>query len=157
MKSVLKAQYPTINIINAAGDTIAQNHPKTAPDHILVQGVLESGALASLSFRTVPAAVDEVGIHWLISGTDGEIEVTTPQMPWQLRSPGWTLKIKNGAEEAKDVEFSIPNENHPGSFLGINTARLYEAYANKETEKYADFEDGLATHCALQKIIQASK
>jgi hypothetical protein len=38
----------------------------------------------------------------------------------------------------KDVEFSIPKENHSGSFLGINTARLYEAYANKETEKYAD-------------------
>jgi hypothetical protein len=134
-----------------------RNHTKTAPDHVLVQGILESGALASISFRTVASTVDNVGIRWLISGAEGEIEVTTPQMLWQIRSPGWTLKIKNGMGEAKDVEFGIPKENHSGSFLGINTARLYEAYANKETEKYADFKGGLATHCALQKILQASK
>lgn len=157
MKSVVKAQYPTINIVNAAGDTIVHDHLKTAPDHVFVQGILESGALASISFRTVASTVDNVGIRWLISGTKGEIEVTTPQMLWQIRSEGWTLKIKNGTEDAKDVEFGISKEDYAESFLGINTARLYEAYADKETDKYADFEDGLATHCALQKILQSSK
>jgi hypothetical protein len=77
------------------------NHTKTAPDHVLVQGILESGALASISFRTVASTVDNVGIRWLISGAEGEIEVTTPQMSWQIRSPGWNLKIKNGMGEAK--------------------------------------------------------
>jgi hypothetical protein len=55
------------------------------------------------------------------------------------------------------VEFSIPEENYPGSFLGINTARLYEAYENRETDMYADFKDGLATHMALQRILLASR
>jgi predicted dehydrogenase len=143
--------------VNAAANTIIHNHPKTAPDHVFVQGILESGALASLSFRTVNSTIDGVGIRWLISGTEGEIEITTPEMLWQLRVPGWTLKIKKGKGETKDVEFSIPEENYPGSFLGINTARLYEAYANQETDKFADFKGGLATHYALQRILRASK
>jgi predicted dehydrogenase len=157
LKSVIKAQYPRINIVDAAENTIVHDHPKTAPDHAFVQGILQSGAVASLSFRTVNFTVDGVGIRWLISGTEGEIEVTTPEMLWQLRKPGWTLKLKKGNGEAKDMELGLPDENYPGSFLGINTARLYEAYANQETDKYADFEDDLATHLTLQRILQASK
>jgi hypothetical protein len=42
--------------------------------------------------------------------------VTTPQMLWQISSPGWTLKIKNGTSGAKEIEFSLPKENYPGSF-----------------------------------------
>lgn len=71
-----------------------------------------------LSFGTVDSTIDSVGIRWLISGTEGEIKIKTPEMLWQLRQPGWALKIKKGNGKAKDVEFSIPEENYPGSFLG---------------------------------------
>jgi hypothetical protein len=94
-----------------AGNTIVHDHPKAAPDRILVQGILESGAPASISFRTVNSTIYGVGICWIISETEGEIEVTTPEMLGQLRRPGWTLKIKNGNGEAKDGEFSIPEED----------------------------------------------
>jgi hypothetical protein len=63
MKSFIKGQYPTINVVNAAGDTIVHDHLKTATDHVLIQGALKSGALASISFRTVTSAVDSIGIH----------------------------------------------------------------------------------------------
>jgi hypothetical protein len=36
LKSVIKAQYPTINIVGAAENTRIHNYPKTAPDHGLV-------------------------------------------------------------------------------------------------------------------------
>jgi predicted dehydrogenase len=157
LKSIVKTQYPTIRLVDAVGNAIHTSHHKTAPDHVLVQGTLASSALASISFRTVSSTIDGVGIRWLISGTEGEIEATVLEILWQLRRPGWALKIKSGNGEAKNVEFSIPDENYPGSFIGINTARLYEAYANKETEKYADFEDGLVSLRALDSILQASK
>jgi len=43
-------------------------------------------------------------------------------------------------EEAKDVEFGIPKENHSGSFLGINTGATYMKRTQiKKTEKYGGF------------------
>ena len=54
-------------------------HPKTAPDHILVQGELANGALASISFRKARKPVDALGLRWLITGTKGELEVTFPE------------------------------------------------------------------------------
>jgi len=34
-------------------------------------------------------------IRWIGSGTEGEIEATTPEMLGQFRQSGWTLKVKN--------------------------------------------------------------
>lgn len=40
LKSVIKAQYPRINIVDPAGNIVVNDDPKTAPDHVLVQGIL---------------------------------------------------------------------------------------------------------------------
>jgi hypothetical protein len=52
---------------------------------------------------------------------------------------------------------SLAFQRRIGSFLGVNAARLYKEYANQETEKLTDIEDGMASHCALKRFLQASK
>ena len=56
--------------------------PKDAPDEIFVQGKLNSGAVVSANFRRIPfglRTVDNNGLRWVITGTEGEIELTTPE------------------------------------------------------------------------------
>jgi hypothetical protein len=53
--------------------------PKTTSDTAFLQGKLASGAVASINFRhAFGDAVDNVRLRWLITGTEGEIEVTDP-------------------------------------------------------------------------------
>jgi hypothetical protein len=91
---------PDSKVVNPA-------YPVTSPDHILVQGVLASGAVASFAFRKPPStAVDDVGFRWLITGTKGEIEVTVPEMNWQFADPRMKLRIKKvGEETAREVDY----------------------------------------------------
>lgn len=49
--------------------------PVTAPDHMLVNGVLESGALASIHIRNVPA--HGTGFVFEVHGTEGALVVTS--------------------------------------------------------------------------------
>jgi predicted dehydrogenase len=158
LNSIVKAQYPTIKLVDSTGNVVDENHPKTAPDHILVQGTLVSDALASISFRTVSTTSDGVSVSWLISGTEGELEVIMPESMWQVGHPRTTFKVNRGTGGVEDVDLGVAKGVDPDvPFIGKNTARLYEAFAKKEKEKYADFEDGLATHQALDRILQASK
>ncbi len=77
----------------------------------------------------------------------------------QIRFLGKTLKIRNRKEEeVENVDYSVLDGSEPAiSFVGINTAMLYEAFANGETDKYATFEERLGTHRALDRVRQSSK
>jgi len=47
-----------------------------------VQGELNSGAVVSVNFRRIPfglKTVDHTGLRWVITGTEGEVELTTPE------------------------------------------------------------------------------
>ena len=58
--------------VTDTGETIAV----TAPDHVLVNGVLKSGALASVHIRNVPA--QGLGFLFEVHGTDGVLVATSP-------------------------------------------------------------------------------
>lgn len=158
VQSILKTQFPTTNIVDGDGKVVRANYPKSAPDHIFVQGVLEGGAVASLSFRSVPSAVDRTGFRWLISGTKGEIEVTTPELGWQLRSSEASLKVRVGKdEEIENVDLSADPTSTVVPFPGSNTAGLYDAFARGDSSQYATFEDAVKNHHLLDRILQSAK
>lgn len=157
LHSVLKTQYPTIKLLDDAGDVVDNKHPKSAPDHILVHGTLSSGAVVSLNYRSVNSAIDGKGVRWLITGTKGEIEITTPEMPWQMGPPGTTLKIRSGKDgDVEDFDFRTTGAASPMGFPAANTAAMYDAFAKGEVEKYATFESALATHRLLDVVISNS-
>lgn len=162
ISSLLKTDYPTISIVNGTGEVIKSGYPKTTPDHIAILGSLVSGPSASVQFRTVVGKpVDGVGIRWIITGTDGELEVTTPYgIPWTMTFAGSALKARLGkGSEVQVVDFERIGErdevtgSQPAS---VNTARLYEAFADGRTERFCDFEEAVRVQKELDRIRNAA-
>lgn len=47
--------------------------------------------------------VDAVGIRWTVTGTEGQIVLTTPEGQWQMETPGVSLRVKVGKEAVETV------------------------------------------------------
>ena len=80
VNSILKVDEPEVTI--GAADGSQYQVPSTAPNEIFVQGLLKSGAVASVNFRNIPfgnKTVDDRGLTWIITGTEGEIELAAPE------------------------------------------------------------------------------
>lgn len=161
LQSTLKTLAPTVPVINTkTGQQVNPAYPRTAPDHMLVQGELSSGAVASLSFRNAKAPVDGLGLRWLITGTKGEIEITIPEDHLQMGPAERSIRLRNWKDdkvhvvdfEEEEEPVHVSSVPHPGT----NTARLYEAFATN-SGRLADFEQGLETHELLEKIAKAAQ
>lgn len=84
LSSILEVEASTVTLVDASGNIVEEKHPKTTPDEVFVQGILKSGAVVSTNYRQIPAktTVTRTGIRWIITGTQGEIELTTPELQW---------------------------------------------------------------------------
>lgn len=133
-------------------------YPKTAPEHVFLQGTLENDAIASITFRKAKSAADEVGFRWYITGSEGEIVITTEEGSWQMGDPNKrSIKLKIGKNDAEEVDFTT-GENSPASkvaFPATNTARQYEDFANGSDE-VVTFESALRTHRLLDRIVKSA-
>ncbi|KAK1243298.1 hypothetical protein MKX07_003926 [Trichoderma sp. CBMAI-0711] len=154
VKASLSKQYPVMKLFDLGnGQVTNPGVPRTAPDHIFVHGVLESGAIASINYHR-PGALLGKNFRWLISGTEGEIEFTLDGH-LQVGHSEREIRIKTVHEpsEMRVVEWKRETPKHVESvpFPGQNTAFVWEAFAS-EGEGVADFEDGLRVHRLLDRI-----
>ncbi|KAH6896825.1 hypothetical protein B0T10DRAFT_583489 [Thelonectria olida] len=160
VQSVLKTQQLTVPTFSIkTGKQVESAHPRTAPDHVFVQGELSSGAVASLSFRKAKKPVDGLGLRWLITGTEGEIEITFPEDHLQMGHAGRSIRFRSGKDdEVKVIKFGEEEPAYVGSvpYPGTNTARLYEAFV-KDNGQFPDFGAALKTHELLDRIAKDSK
>lgn len=159
VKSTLKTRYSTTNVLDSNGKVVHANYPRTAPDHLVVQGTLANGAVASIAFRTAQAPASDRGFYWLITGTEGEIEAETPAPNWQSDQSKMTLKIRRGKSAETEV-VELPKPSGVAAevpYPGPNIARVYEAAAVGDESRYATFEGALETHKLLDRILEASK
>ncbi|KAK9438365.1 NAD(P)-binding domain protein [Metarhizium brunneum] len=157
VQTILKSHYETVPIVDSDGQVVDSSYRKTSPDHILVQGITELGAVASLSVRKPPATADGVGIRWVISGTLGEIIVTGPGL-WHVMDKEAHIQVKIGNEPVQDIDFQsyrVPLANEVAPF-GANVASLYDALAKGDNTKYATFESAARTHRLLERIRKAA-
>ena len=144
----------------STGETIDPAYPKTAPDHYLVSGTLENGAVASIAVRKAKAAVDKRSILWYITGTEGEILVETEEGVYQCGVASMrSLKvIRGGKEDEAEVIDFVTNDNSAAvkvPYPGTNTARQYEGFAQKSPE-IATFQSALNNHRLLQRIAKSA-
>jgi predicted dehydrogenase len=159
LHGILKTYGKTVPVFNTKGEVVDAAYPRTSPDHILVQGTLSSGAVASITFRKPLSAVDNTGFRWLITGTKGEIEVTTKETMWQMADPSMKLRVKVGREDdAREVDYKDDVDDRFSSLdvVALNTARLYAAFAKGDDLHYATFESALETHRLLQRIAESA-
>ena len=133
--------------------------PVSAPDQVLVSGILASGAPLSIHYRG-GAARDGDGLFWEINGTEGDIRVSGSSGHTQMVR--LSLKGARGGEQAfrpLEVPASYrsgwPEDVEPG-----NVARLYARMARdlrEGTRTAPSFEDAVALHRVIAAIEKAAE
>ncbi len=132
--------------------------PVSAPDQVLVSGVLASGAPISIHYRG-GAARDGDGLLWEINGTEGDIRVSGPSGHMQMVP--LSLTGARGGEKlfrALDVPDSY-RSGFPTDVAAGNVARVYARMARdlrEGTRTAPRFEDAVAVHRIIAAVEQAA-
>lgn len=134
----------------------------TADDQVAVQGVLESGAVASVHFRGGWSRA--TNFHWEINGTEGDLVVSGPHGHLQL-APVTLLGARGDDRELADLP--VPGEYHRvPRFQESPTdpaANLANAYAvllgdlRDGTTEIPDFAHGVRHHRLVDAILRAAE
>jgi predicted dehydrogenase len=141
-----------------ASDT-GERLPVSAPDQVLVSGVLVSGAPLAIHYRGgLPR--DGSGLLWEINGTEGDIRVSGPSGHTQMVQ--LSLEGARGDERAfralkvpASYRSGWPEEVEPG-----NVARLYARLAQDirdGTRTAPSFDDAVAVHRIIAAIERAAE
>lgn len=157
VKASFATQYPTVKLLNTStGEIVNPSFPRKAPDHMFVHGVLNNGALASVTYRRSPHQVGKP-TQWVISGTEGEIELTIESPMLQMGSHKRVIRIKTAkdGDEVREIawekETKTPAHVEGVAFPGQNTAYLFEDFAQGRAP---DFESALRLHKLLDRIVK---
>lgn len=133
---------------------------RTAPDHIFLHGTLASGAVASIAYRTVPTLqVKDVGVHWTITGTEGEVVVKTRPGQWQMMEEGdIVVEMRKGQGGVERVDLGGEDGEVVQGLQGgmRNTGRVWEAFVKGEGERYAGFGGAVETQRLVGRIREAA-
>lgn len=128
--------------------------PMTAPDQILVSGLLAGGAPVSIHYRG-GAARDGNGFVWDINGTEGDLRVTGASGHAQMVK----LALAGGrTDDAMLKPIAVPealSAGWPDDPVVGNVARLYAQMAadlRDGTRCAPSFDDAAATHRIIAAI-----
>lgn len=155
VQAIFKTYQKTTPLFDATGTVVDPAYNVTAPEFILVQGVLESGVAASINVRSTPAVADETGFKWIISGSEGEIVFTSPAGGYvQGSMPDARILLKNWKSETEEVKWKTDEPAHVTSVFeyAINTARLYEAFATGDEDGYPSIESARKVHRLIERV-----
>ena len=155
VQATFKTYQKTTPLFDAAGTIVDPAYKVTAPECIFVQGVLESGAAASIIVRSTPASADEAGFRWIISGSEGEIVFTSPAGGYvQGPMPDAKVLLRKWKGETEEVNWKKDEPAHVTNVLeyAINTARLYEAFATGDEDGYASIESARKVHHLIERV-----
>jgi predicted dehydrogenase len=133
--------------------------PVSAPDQVLVSGVLAGGAPFSIHYRGGTAR-DGDGLLWEINGTEGDIRVSGPSGHTQMVH--LSLKGARGEEKAfRPLEVPASyRSGWPEDVVPGNVARLYARMAKdlrEGTRSAPSFEDAVAVHRVIAAIERAAE
>jgi len=133
--------------------------PASAPDQVLVSGILASGAPISIHYRG-GASRDGNGLFWEIHGTEGDIRVSGSSGHVQMVQ--LSLTGGRGAENAFRA-LEIPasyRTGWPEDVEAGNVARLYARMAKdlrNGTRTAPSFEDAVGIHRVIDAIERAAE
>ena len=141
-----------------AADT-GETLPVSAPDQVLVSGVLAGGVPVSIHYRGGPAR-DGDGLSWDIIGTEGDIRVSGPSGHTQMVQ----LSLRGGRrDETVLCPLEVPaacRSGWPHDVEPGNVARLYAAMARdlrEDTRTAPSFDDAVAVHRIIAAIEHAAE
>uniref|UniRef100_A0A8H7KEV3 Gfo/Idh/MocA-like oxidoreductase N-terminal domain-containing protein n=1 Tax=Bionectria ochroleuca TaxID=29856 RepID=A0A8H7KEV3_BIOOC len=135
LQSDLKTEITEIPVMRDDG-TLTEPRKKNTPDHVLVQGRLKSGAVASIVYR------------WC----DLQEAVVANEPPKRK------LKLKLRGKPEEDVDFPVADAEFVRNMenFGQNSGRILNAFAQGDQAVYADFSSATQTHKLLDEILKKS-
>lgn len=140
--------------ITDTGETRA----KSAPDQVMVQGVLESGAAVSIHYRG--GVSRGTNLLWEINGTEGDIQVTADLGHAQMVQ----LTVRGARGEEKSLRDLMPEEalyeGRPKAAAARNVAGIYERLFNdirNGTQTAPTFAEALSLHELLNRIEESAR
>ena len=154
----VSAVLATRRISAVAADT-GETLPVSAPDQVLVSGVLASGAPLSLHYRGGTAR-DGDGLFWEINGTEGDIRVSGPSGHAQM------VQLSLAGVRGNEATFrplEVPasyRSGWPQDIVPGNVARLYARMARDlrdGTRTAPSFDDAVAVHRIIAAIEKAAE
>ena len=133
--------------------------PLTSPDQVAVAGLLQSGAVATLHFRS--GLTNGTTLHWEINGSEGDLVITGGSGHVQYME----IAIKGARGKAGTLEtLAVPAHYRtapPETPLGpaLNVAQVYLQLASdmrKGTSLAANFDHAVLRHRMIEAIQQSS-
>lgn len=129
--------------------------PVTAPDQVLISGLLDSGAPISLHYRGGEPR-DPIGFLWEINGTRADLRLTAPSGHLQMVPLNLGIaRHKGGGFEPIDIRPAHEDRNLPQDPEVANVARLYAAMAEDiftGSRTAPHFGDAVALHRIISQI-----
>jgi predicted dehydrogenase len=132
----------------------------SAPDQVLISGLLANGAPLSIHYRGGTAR-DGDGLFWEISGTEGAIRISAPSrghtqlVPLSLTGARGDEKAFHALEVPASYRSGWPEDVVPG-----NVARIYARMSRDlrdGTRTAPSFEDAVALHRLIAAIERAAE
>ena len=121
------------------------------PDLILLDGVLNSGASLSVTFRRGQPFKGSPGFQWQIYGEKGEIQVTSSGPSLQALDAGIKIRIHDFAtDQVEDAPWQWHHQELPPQ--ARNIAALYEAFHQQQGGQYPTFENAVSRHKQLEDM-----
>ena len=150
----LSIQRPEAKIMD--GESLVETVPRVTPDHVLLQGTFQSGALLTFQLRPGKPFPGTPGMTWSIYGDTGEIRITAPGHFLNLDYPETKIEIHDLATDKVEEVAIEKDEFSDLPRPAQNIARLYEGIAKGDHDKIADFGAAIGRHRFLESIRKSS-
>lgn len=155
VQAIFKNHGKSIPLFGADGKISQPAHEATAPEFVAIQGILESGALASITLQCTPATAVEPTYRWVVTGSEGELQFTHDSRGFIQGDPSLSkLFLKKWKDDLESVDVSRDEPEHVSSMPlhAINTARLYEALATGDAEGVPTLEAARKVHHFIERV-----
>lgn len=151
-RSQLSIQRPQVPIIGSDG-SVLETVVTDVSDHIMLQGILGSGTPLSITFCRFKGTP---GFIWSIHGERGEMRITADGPALQADDNDTNITVHTfDQEELEFIEWNRRFNDLPRA--ARNVAAIYEAFANRETEKYPDFSHAVLRHKHIEEVEKSAK
>lgn len=131
---------------------------RTSPDAVVVQGVLESGALATAQIITTTASTPD-SVVWIISGEKGALKLEGQSLIIQMFAP--KLYRFKKAEQAWQIHYVAQKESGTWEEVEAETkSQVFEeylAFAEDRKDSYVSFDQAVVRHRMVEAIWKSAR
>ncbi len=155
LSATVKTQIPEIDVAGTG-----EKFPRTSPDQVLVNGVLETAVVAGIRIQGAPS--HGTGMVFEINGEKGDLVVKMAPGGRGIQMADLSLWETTGPGELTPVEipghyYGVPKAIRSGPPLNVGRSYLALAGAIRDGAPVPDFGTALNRHRTLDAVVQSAE